>query len=143
MTSRFSIRRQVEFNHCDPAGIVFYPRYFEMISALVERFFADGVGVSWRQMGAQDDGAGTPLGAINIRFLAPSRLEDWLDLSLSVKRLGRSSAHFSLSCHCADETRFTGEATVVYAQPSRGQSAPWPEAIRQGMAPFLMTARDA
>jgi 4-hydroxybenzoyl-CoA thioesterase len=20
----------IEFNHCDPAGIVFYPRYFEM-----------------------------------------------------------------------------------------------------------------
>ena len=35
MSDTFTIRRQVEFNHCDPAGIVFYPRYFEMISAVV------------------------------------------------------------------------------------------------------------
>ena len=33
----------IEFNHCDPAGIVFYPRYFEMTNSVVENFFADEV----------------------------------------------------------------------------------------------------
>lgn len=32
---------QIEFNHCDPAGIVFYPRYFEMVNSVIENFFAD------------------------------------------------------------------------------------------------------
>ena len=27
----------IEFNHCDPAGIVFYPRYFEMWGCLMAR----------------------------------------------------------------------------------------------------------
>ncbi len=34
---------RVEFNHCDPAGIVFYPRYFEMANSVVENFFRDEV----------------------------------------------------------------------------------------------------
>jgi 4-hydroxybenzoyl-CoA thioesterase len=35
----FSINQKVLFKHCDPAGIVFYPRYFEMINDCVEAFF--------------------------------------------------------------------------------------------------------
>ncbi|MGO4853065.1 acyl-CoA thioesterase, partial [Phaeovulum sp. W22_SRMD_FR3] len=136
-----TLRRQVEFNHCDPAGIVFYPRYFEMISALTERFFADGVGHSWARMAAQD-GAGTPLGAINIRFLAPSRLEDWLDFTLQIKALGSASATFALTCSCAGETRFTGEATVIHARLSQGHSSPWPDAVRRAMARYLLTPPD-
>ena len=42
---------QIEFNHCDPAGIVFYPRYFEMTNSVVENFFADVVGRSFAQSG--------------------------------------------------------------------------------------------
>ena len=30
----------VRFQHCDPAGIVFYPRYLEMINQTVEEWFA-------------------------------------------------------------------------------------------------------
>ncbi|MCO5127369.1 MAG: hypothetical protein M9957_08845 [Rhodobacteraceae bacterium] len=30
---------RVGFNHCDPAGIVFYPRYFEMANTVCESFF--------------------------------------------------------------------------------------------------------
>ncbi len=36
----------VRFGHCDPATIVFYPRYFEMISSLVEDWFQDGLEAS-------------------------------------------------------------------------------------------------
>ena len=29
----FTTTRKVRFEHCDPAGIVFYPRYFAMFDA--------------------------------------------------------------------------------------------------------------
>ena len=29
---------QIEFNHCDPAGIVFFPRYYQMVSSVCENF---------------------------------------------------------------------------------------------------------
>ena len=35
----FQISTKVRFGDVDPAGIVFYPRYFEMLNAAVEDWF--------------------------------------------------------------------------------------------------------
>ncbi|MBY0236971.1 MAG: acyl-CoA thioesterase, partial [Burkholderiaceae bacterium] len=46
----FERRELVRFGHCDPAGIVFYPRYFEMLNALVEDWFTQGLQVDYAQL---------------------------------------------------------------------------------------------
>ncbi len=81
---------QIEFNHCDPAGIVFYPRYFEMVNSVIENFFADVVGRSFAQMhnGAAN---GVPTVAIETSFQRPSRLGDKVLFSLAVEKIGGSS----------------------------------------------------
>ncbi len=117
--------------------MVFYPRYFEMISSLVERFFADCVSFSWIEMGALGGGMGTPTGNIEVRFHKPSRLGDWLDFSLSIKRLGRSSATFAIICASDGEIRFSCTSTVVYADTTEGASAPWPDAVRERMSRYM------
>ena len=38
----FEFRQTIGFKHCDPAGIVFYPRYFEMFNDCVEAFLTVG-----------------------------------------------------------------------------------------------------
>ncbi|CPO21707.1 4-hydroxybenzoyl CoA thioesterase [Bordetella pertussis] len=38
MAEPFVSEVEVRFRHCDPAGIVFYPRYFEMINDFVEEW---------------------------------------------------------------------------------------------------------
>ena len=35
----YEMPQKVLFKHCDPAGIVFFPRYFEMMNDCVEAFF--------------------------------------------------------------------------------------------------------
>jgi 4-hydroxybenzoyl-CoA thioesterase len=136
MSEVFTLKRQVEFNHCDPAGIVFYPRYFEMISATTERFFADAVDLSWANALGRG-GYGTPLGNIDVRFHAPSHLEDWLTFSLSLKKIGESSARFLIECHCGTKPRFTCNATLVYVNLTSGASTPWPAAARATMLRFI------
>ncbi|MFC0202162.1 acyl-CoA thioesterase [Paracoccus rhizosphaerae] len=137
----FILRRQVEFNHCDPAGIVFYPRYFEMISAVTERFFADGVGVSWAEM--QQTGFGTPMGHIDTRFLAPSRLGDWLSFALEVREIGRSSVTVAIAGTCEAEARFDCTATMIHAHPSDAASAPWPDTLRRAMTRYAHQPSEA
>src|SRR3979409_1756641 len=44
--SAFQREILVRFGHCDAAGWVFYPRYFEMISDFVEDWFEDGLAAS-------------------------------------------------------------------------------------------------
>ena len=46
----FVSQQQVRFAHVDAAGIVFYPRYFEMLNAAVEDYFAQHIGVDFATM---------------------------------------------------------------------------------------------
>ena len=40
----------IEWGQCDAAGIVFYPRYFEMVVQLIEDWFADGLGIDFHAL---------------------------------------------------------------------------------------------
>ena len=126
----------VEFNHCDPAGIVFYPRYFEMTNSVVENFFGAGLGYSYARMMAE--ASGVPTAGLNARFLAPSRLGDILDFDLEIKRIGRTSVAFLLSCRCGGELRMTVDLTLVWV--SGGRPAPWPDVLRAPMQAFMERA---
>ena len=137
MSETFRLTRQVEFNHCDPAGMVFYPRYFEMISATIERFLADIVDYGWSSMGVSENGMGTPMGQINVRFANPSYLGEWLDLDLTLARLGTTSATFNIHCSSQGEARFDCDATIIHAKTGGGKSAPWPDDARACMAAYL------
>lgn len=123
---------QVEFNHCDPAGIVFYPRYFEMTNSVVENFFADRVGRSYARITMQD-GNGVPTVKIDAAFRAPSRLGDRLVFTLRVLKVGGSSVGFHLAARGEGEpsgsVRMEADMTLVWITPE-GRSAPWPDDMR-------------
>ncbi len=86
----FTMDIPVRFQHSDPAGIVFYPRYFEMIDQMVEDWFAEALGVDFRTLHAEQL-CGVPTVRIECDFKRPSRLGEVLTFSLSVAALGKSS----------------------------------------------------
>ena len=116
----------VEFNHCDPAGIVFYPRYFEMTNSLVENFFAEVMGYSYGRM--MDLGQGVPTARLEVNFRLPSRLGDRLEWQLEVARVGGASVNFVATAMVGDQTRVTAELTLVWV--SAGNPTPWPDVMR-------------
>lgn len=125
---------RVEMNHCDPAGIVFYPRYIEMASAVTESFFHEILDSSYAAMMAE--GRGIPTAALQASYLRPSRLGEMLDWRLWPERLGRSSLALRIEAHGAGEHRFTLEKTVVFAGFPGGPE-PWPDPLRQRLAALL------
>lgn len=126
MTYRRTIA--VEFNHCDPAGIVFYPRYFEMTNSVTENFFADVVGRSYAQMTMRDRN-GVPTVKIDANFRAPSRLGDRLDFTLDVVRLGTSSVTLAIEGGGDGVVRLQVELTLVWIGAD-GRALPWPGDMR-------------
>jgi 4-hydroxybenzoyl-CoA thioesterase len=122
---------RVEFNHCDPAGIVFYPRYFEMANSVCENFFREEVGVSYAQM--MEARTGVPTVRLEAEFKAPSRLGEVLDWVLTVERLGGSSVTFRLEI----AARVTLRLTLVYAPDLR--PAPWTPPMRERLSKHLET----
>ncbi len=77
------------FADCDPAGIVFYSRYLEMLNAVVEDLFAEELGFSFREI--LKSNLGIPTVHLNADFIAPSRLGDELSATLALTRFESSS----------------------------------------------------
>jgi 4-hydroxybenzoyl-CoA thioesterase len=132
MTYRRDI--QIEFNHCDPAGIVFYPRYFEMTNSVVENFFKDAVGRSFASMhvAAQN---GVPTVRIEADFMAPSRLGDVVTFALDVVKIGRSSVTVRIAGEMAGEARLRTTLTLVWIDGMK--AADWPVEMRDRLARHL------
>jgi 4-hydroxybenzoyl-CoA thioesterase len=122
----FRYPQKVLFKHCDPAGIVFFPRYFEMMNDCVETFFDEAVGVPFEVLLLSN---GVPTAAIETRFRAPSRHGDMLELALTTRHTGRTSWRYSMTALCEGEVRFETEATLVHLD-AEGKPAPWPDAMR-------------
>jgi 4-hydroxybenzoyl-CoA thioesterase len=125
--SVFVYPMKVLFHHCDPAGIVFYPRYFEMINMVVEAWFDERLGLSFEAMHAQ--GAAVPTARIAIAFTAPSRHGDRLEFRLRPTRLGRTSLDLAIEAWAGDELRLEMTAAIVHVAKPAMRPAPWPEAV--------------
>ncbi|MGJ8529426.1 acyl-CoA thioesterase [Maritalea sp.] len=128
--------QRVMFQHCDPAQIVFYPRYFEMVNATIETWFEKVALYSYVEMFNNAD-SGVPTAAIEARFHAPSRLGDLLHWHLSVTKLGNSSISFEIEAKAADERRVSVSTTLVHIDAQTGKSSPWPTKARANITKFM------
>lgn len=126
------------FRHCDPAGIVFYPRYFEMINDTVEAWFREVVGVDFATLHAT---GAVPTAEITTRFTAPSRLGDVVTFTLRPTKIGRSSLTLEFEAHAGAERRLSARSTVVHTGPDT-RSEPWPDNIRKTIISELKKESD-
>lgn len=131
----FEKRHRIRFADCDPAGIVFYPRYFEMINATIEDWFDEGLGYGFQQM-IVEDGFGVPTAHIDVDFKAASRLDDWLVFSLVVTDVGRSSIKLTIKASCEDETRLIANTVLVYINSAKHAPARLPDALKSRILEF-------
>jgi 4-hydroxybenzoyl-CoA thioesterase len=138
----FVFSQKVRFQHCDPAGIVFFPRYFEMVNATVEEWFAERLGMSFAEMHGPTQG-GVPTASIRADFRAPSRLGDLLEWRLAPRRLGRSSCELGISATCGGELRAEFVQTLVWVDMASGRPRSWPESLQAKIEQELETEGDA
>ncbi|MFA6310089.1 MAG: acyl-CoA thioesterase [Sterolibacterium sp.] len=69
----------VDFADCDPARIVFYPRYFTWFDRATERLFREH-GMPWPELWAQYRLAGFPIVDVAAKFLGPSRFGEKISI---------------------------------------------------------------
>jgi 4-hydroxybenzoyl-CoA thioesterase len=127
--SAWRTRRTVRFAHCDPAGIVFYPRFFEIVHDALEDWFRDALGLPFRELiGTRREGF--PVVALSTRFLAPSRLGDELDVDIGVPRLGGASLDVRYALSCGGEPRVVILTTIVHTDLATGRPLPIDDDLR-------------
>lgn len=133
----FSAQITVRFNHVDAAGIVFYPRYYEMLNELVERWLDEGLGTSFREIHLEQK-IGLPARRISVEFLKASKLGDKLTFQLRLAKIGRSSLELDVVCLCDGETRLKADMVLVCVSLSPFNAIAIPTALRERMAAFAV-----
>lgn len=122
----FSFEQKILFKHCDPAGIVFYPRFAEILNDAVEAFFA--ARLAWPFETLHPD-YGVPTAALSFRFRKPCRHGDHLQLRLHLAKLGHSSLTLQTCAMRGVEECFFADQTLVCVDAD-GHPTPWPDPVR-------------
>jgi 4-hydroxybenzoyl-CoA thioesterase len=89
LTNRRDVR--IVWGDCDPAGIVFYPRYFEMFDTSTTALFERALGMTKFQFVKAYNSVGYPMVDTRARFLLPTRYGDDVVIETTVSEIRRSS----------------------------------------------------
>ena len=107
----FTKKVKIRFKHIDYAGIVFYPRFLEMLNDLVEDWFEEALERPFSKMHQTN---GIPTVDLKVQFKNAARIGEILTKNLWVKEIKTSSIicgfHFE---NQNDQTVLEGEVTLV------------------------------
>lgn len=135
-SSAFRAQVLVRFAHCDPAGIVFFPRYMEMFNNLVEDWCRDGLLISFAEMHLER-GWGLSTVHLEVDFAAPSFLGEELSGSLVVRSIGTSSVRLDIAlCDSEGSDRVRGQMVLVMVDARSRRACPLPDDVRARMSVF-------
>ena len=132
MKVAFEKQELVRFGHCDPAGIVFYPRYFEMLNALVEDWFTQGLGVDYAHLLGQRR-IGMPTVQFKVDFKRISRMGDVLAQRVHVQKVGRTSLILKVDFEGSDGLRVSFEQVLVCTSLETHLPIPLPDDVRAAL----------
>jgi 4-hydroxybenzoyl-CoA thioesterase len=89
LTNRHQVT--VEWGHCDPAGIVYFPNYFTYFDSSTNALFLRALGFNKYEMLKRYDIVGIPLVDVGARFIVPSVFGDVVTIESAVAEIGRTS----------------------------------------------------
>jgi 4-hydroxybenzoyl-CoA thioesterase len=116
---------RIEWGHCDPAGIVYAPRFLEMFGESTIMLFEKALGLRKRDMLKQRGVLGFPMVDVSARFLRPAAYGDDVTLDVEAPVFGNSS--FTIRHRLLKEGAVCVEGTEkrVWAvkDPERGMRA--------------------
>ncbi len=132
-------RRQftIEWGHCDPAGIVYNPRFFEFFDWGTWTLFELALGVKPQQLGKLFGIVGIPLVDSGARFLAPAKFGDVVEITSQVSEFRRSSFDVEHRIFVGGALAVEGSETRVWAVRDSAD----PLKIRSQPIPPEVTAR--
>ncbi len=111
MNNYFTKQEKIRFKHVDYAGIVFYPRFLEMLNDLVEDWFEEALD---RPFSKIHETNGIPTVDLKVQFKKAARLGEVLTKKLWVIKLGSASVTCGFRFEDEEEnTCLEGEVTLV------------------------------
>ena len=132
---RFARARRIRFEHCDPAGIVFFPQYLVMFVSHLEDWIVEELGIPYADLiGARR--VGLPTVSLSCEFRHPSRMGDEVSLGLRIARIGNRSFALDLDCSDVEQERVRIRQSIVTTSLDTHRPIPVPTDLRAAMTRF-------
>jgi len=131
----FTSRRTVwiEWGHCDPAGIVFYPNYFAWFDASTAHHF-QAAGLPKPELVKKYNVVGFPMVDTRATFHIPSKYGDEVTIETTITEFGRSSFNVHHKLLRGDKLAVEGfEKRVLVGKDDSGagiRSVPVPAEVK-------------
>ena len=140
MNEPFSKQEKIRFKHVDYAGIVFYPRFLEMLNDLVEDWFEEALD---RPFSKIHETNGIPTVDLKVQFKKAARLGEILTKKLWVIKLGGASVNCGFRFEDENgKTCLEGEVTLVNVGISddRGniKAEPFNEEMKEKISKYII-----
>jgi 4-hydroxybenzoyl-CoA thioesterase len=135
MNKPFTKQEKIRFKHVDYAGIVFYPRFLEMLNDLVEDWFEEALDRPFSKMHKT---SGIPTVDLKVQFKNPARLGETLTKQLWVNELKTSSVVCGFQfINEQDQTVLEGEVTLVNVKIQEDRQSIKAEAFSEEMKTLI------
>lgn len=125
---------QIEWGDCDPAGIVWYPRYFGMFDACTAGLFHAATGLKKIELIEKYDFVGFPMVDTRAKFVIPSKFGDEIRIDTTISDLRRSSFDILHKVMKGDDLAIEATETRVWVgrhpdDPAKIKSKPIPDEV--------------
>jgi 4-hydroxybenzoyl-CoA thioesterase len=136
MAPLYTHRTLVRFTHTDPAGYVFFPRFFEMFQAAVEDWFNDCLELNYAEQ-ILVLGVGFPTARTECECRRPCRLGEVLELRLVLEAIGTSSLTLRFDGSVRGEPRLRARSVLVAIEMQQGRPQPLGALLRERLQAYL------
>lgn len=138
---RHVAKRRVPFGHTDPAGIVYYPRFFEWFHDVFEGMFESVLGVSYAELLATTK-VGYPAVQAACEWRRPAKFGDLVGVEVFLSRLGERSATFEYRVRRGDELLATASVKVAAMGMDDGRPTRFPASFSSAFAAYVEASDD-
>ncbi len=131
----FTVEKRILFQHCDPAGIVFYPQYFYLLSEAMEDFMRATGKPQEEQINVKR--RGWPIVRLEVDFVGMSRYGDEVAIDVALRRLGGASLGLDYRIRGSNGDRLRASTTVVHVDLDTDRAIEISPDVRAAFEPFV------
>ncbi|HTO42490.1 MAG TPA: acyl-CoA thioesterase [Burkholderiales bacterium] len=136
MSKVFVHDQLIRFAHCDPAGIVYFPRFFDLAHSTMEDWFASGLQQPLPDL-IRDRRIGTPTVSVQCEFVKPLRMGDTLRFEMRVLKAGNASLQLAYTGKKDGVEHLRMVQTIAFMALDGGSATPIPADLRPRIEEYL------
>ena len=136
----FQVETKVMFAHCDPAGIVFTPRFVDMAHGAIEEFVPGSLGLDYYDIISKAR-LGLGYAHVELDFFAPAFAGQTLRFTVLVERVGRGSVAFAVHAHHGDTPVLRAGMIVATTNLDEHRAVPVPDWLRTPLMDYQRSCR--